>query len=135
MVSTYLNLKKEVNNDGVYKLLFNPKYNDNDNPLQLFKNICAYVREEKKLLIKESSKNNKYLDDFNIIFNKAIKQKLEKKIWVDLINQKAKYFLYYDLFYEEENEAIKYVFTLKNKSEDFFWNIVDREDIIGNVAC
>ena len=77
-------------------------------------------------------KNNKYFDTFKDILNDAVNKRREKKDWKEEIIQKAREYLYNNLFKSNNQDAVKYVYFLRDsdKKADFFWDVLDKDDIL-----
>ena len=136
----YDNLSIESNRDtrekqNTFLILFNPEYNDYDNPILLFKYIVNYVKGIVNNKVELKGRNNEYLEDFETIINIATGIKQEKNIWKDNIIQKTRLFLYEDLFKDNKKDSVKYVYSLRNvdKKANFFWDILDKEDVVSSI--
>ena len=141
--SLYTKLKNELENEkstteikNIMLLLYNDEYSDYDSPVSLFKYIVDYVRVTTMDKIKTKKEiTNIYRRDFDEIYDNAYKTKQEKVVWSNNIRNKAYSYLY-DLFKNNRSDAVKYVYALRNidKKADFFWDVLDRKDIINEIA-
>ena len=136
IIDVYERLKTEDLDNDIRLLLFNENYNENDNPIALFKYIVKYVLEKRKLDFNfvSTKDDNKYQKCFNDIFANACLKKLEKKTWSHELNLKAKEFL--DNILDSNDNSVEYVYSLRKfdtTNKDFFWNILDDKSIINNI--